>query len=117
MAGFGLDVWWYGSSYQTVIAIATARRVVALPATASQPLSLSALNATSVLRTVTLDFASQSLTCLSTTNLCVPVKVLTFMTASEKKAPVCKPGQVLHAINPHLRRRSTTATRRDPTPS
>lgn len=59
----------YGSSYQTVIAIATARRVVVLPAAASQPLSLSALKATLVLRTVTFDFASQSLTCLSTANL------------------------------------------------
>jgi hypothetical protein len=68
-----------GSSYQTVIAIAIARRVVVLPATASQPLSRSALKATLVLRTVTCDFASQSLTCLSTMNLCVPVKVLTFI--------------------------------------
>jgi hypothetical protein len=32
-----------------------------------------------VLRTVTLDSASQSLTCLSTAVLCVPVKVLTFI--------------------------------------
>jgi hypothetical protein len=64
---------------------ATARRVVVLPATASQPLSLSALKATLVLRTVTLNFASQSLTCLSTANLCVPVKVLTFMGSSQKE--------------------------------
>jgi hypothetical protein len=31
-----------------------------------------------------LDFASQSLTCLLSANLCVPVKVLTFMGRLEK---------------------------------
>jgi hypothetical protein len=61
-----------GSSYHTVIAIATARRVFVLPVAASQPLSLSALKATLVLWTVTFDSAGQSLTCLSTANLCVP---------------------------------------------
>ncbi len=34
------------------------------------------------------DFASQSLTCLSTANLCVPVKVLTFIAPPQKEAPV-----------------------------
>src|ERR1700733_3697277 len=67
------------SSYQTLIAIASARRVVAFPATISHPLSRRDLNATLVLRTVTRVFASQLLTCLSTAIRCVPVKVLTLM--------------------------------------
>ena len=64
-------------------------------------LSLRALKATLVLWTVTFDFASQSLTCLSTANLCVPLKVLTFMCIREKEGPgMIMRGQVLHAINP-----------------
>jgi hypothetical protein len=51
------------------------------------------------LRTVTFDFASQSLTCLSTANLCVPVKVLTFMGRPKKDAPVWSPPGLSFARN------------------
>jgi hypothetical protein len=54
--------------------------------------TMRALNATPVLRIITLDFAGQSLTCLSTANLCVPVKVLTFMGRLKKGAPTWSTG-------------------------
>ena len=63
-----------------------ARRVAVLPAIASHPFSRSGLRAISVLRTMTLDCASQSLICLSTASRCVPVKVLTLMLAPDATA-------------------------------
>jgi hypothetical protein len=83
------------SSYQIEIAIPSPRRANVLPAIASGPRSFSALKATLVLRTVMLDFASQSLTCLSTVALCVPVKVLTLI-APPQFAEWSKPRRVCH---------------------
>ena len=49
-----------------------------MPANRASKLTLKVSNRNNV-RTVALDFASQSLTCFSTAVLCVPVKVLTFI--------------------------------------
>ena len=85
------------SSYQIEIAIPSPRRVNVLPVIASGPRSFKPLKATLVLWTLTFDFASQSLTCLSTVALRMPVKVLTFIAQPQKGAPEwSKPRRVCH---------------------
>jgi hypothetical protein len=91
-----------GSSYQTEIAIPSARRLVVLPEMASQPDSLKALNAVLVLRTSTLDRASQSLILLIDGRSVCAGEGLDLHGRLKKSPGMVRRGLVVHAINPRL---------------